>query len=111
MRIPYEAEMVITAPNTNNLDVKTEKFPDNKLFCLQRVGISNDTTDTKTATVGVIIGTNIRWIETITLTTHALWYPFNDPIWIRTCKGVVIRFNSPTSGDVLRANVFGYFEE
>ncbi len=111
MKKPYEASIVIKASSASDVDLMTELLPPNSLFCLQRVAVTDDTTDTKTASIGIVQGSNPTWLETLTLTSKALWYALKEPIWFKATKRVIIRFHSPTSGDTLRANVFGYIEE
>lgn len=111
MKRTFQQQLTDTAPDTNNFDLKTVKFPENEVFCLQRVAICNKTSSTKTASVGAIVGSSIYWLETITLPTAGLIYALKNDTFINTCKGIVVRFNSPSAGDVCEAYCYGFYVE
>jgi len=102
-------EMQGIAPGVTTIRLRTQKFADNQLFCLQHVAVRDVTTAAKTAEVGLIIGNKTVWIKTLVLTTANVFYTLENQIYVKSCQGVVIDFLSPTANDVLQANVFGYY--
>ena len=110
MRYPIEMEVSGKAASTADLIVKTDFIKSGGKICIQRVSATNKTTATKTVTIGLQVGADIRWLETITLTAAGLYYALTEPIFTTGNVRVVFRFDSPTSGDIVSGFVFGYYE-
>lgn len=95
----------------SNVYLIGRRLPDNKLLSIQRVSVTNETNGTVSATVGVKLGSDIVWLETLLITTAGYYYALKEPVFVVGAKQVVVRFGSTTDGDKLKANVFGYYRD
>ena len=111
MKSTFQMEEKAIAPGTDDLDLIFSKFPDNSLVCLQRVVVCDLTTATKTASVGLVLGNDVIWLESLTLTTAARYYALTQPVWFTGVRKVIVRFHSPTASDKLTAYAYGYYME
>ncbi len=82
----------------------------NKKVCVQLVSFTNETNDAAIAHVGVQVGSDVRWLKSVTITTATLYYVFADTVHVQEPKRVIVKFTNTTTGDILKANVFGYCE-
>ena len=94
----------------SNVDLEGKRQDKSYLFCLQRVAVTNETSDSTYATIGVKVGSNIKWIETIDITTKAKYYSLKEPVYVNGGQSVIIRFGSTTTNDILKAFVYGYIK-
>lgn len=103
-------ELFGSSDGGTTFDIKSNPIPKNEVLCLQRVACTNETSNTCTATVGVLKNNKPYWFETLTLTTANLYYSLKEPVFITGGDRVVVRFRSTSSADKLRAFAYGYYE-
>ncbi len=99
------------APSTANLYLMFTGLPASALICLQHVAVANDTTGAKVCHIGLYSGGTYVWLKTITLTTAGSYYTLENPIYFHSSWILAVEVVSPGSGDVVHANVLGYYEE
>jgi len=92
----------------SNVDLETKRYNGSKQFVLQRVSVTNETNNGDTATIGIKVGSNILWLETVTITTAGLYYAITDATFVNEGHSVIVRFKGTTNADKLKAFVFGY---
>jgi hypothetical protein len=109
MKYTLQEEMEGRGVTSQNVDLETKPIPPNTVLSLQRVSFTNETNNSAIATVGVKVGGNIKWVETFILTTATYYYALKDPIFIVGGKSVIVRFGGVTTGDVLKAFVYGFY--
>ena len=74
----------------------------------EKIGVSDLTTDAKTAHVGVRKGKANIWLETLTLTTKATFYSPTRKIVVTENNRLVVGFVGISANDQCVVNVNGY---
>ncbi len=98
------------ATSTDTFVVKFSNWPPGYILFVDAISLTNETTDTKTADVGVRDAQADIYLETLALTTHARFYKTQAQIAVPSRFSVIVRLNSPTSGDKYVVNVFAHLE-
>jgi hypothetical protein len=110
MRKTILFELSGTAPSTDDYTIKSEYIKNARIVCIQRMAATDETTDTKAVSFGIKAGKSINWLQTVLLTTKAYYYALTETVYAKGDIQLLMKFHSPTSGDVLRGFVFGYYE-
>lgn len=105
----YQEEIVQVSDGSASIDVKGKRLPENKVLCIQRVSVVNETSTEDTATIGVALGSAQYWFETLTLTVAGNYYALTDPTYVHSVRHLIVRFNGTTTGDVLKVFAYGYY--
>ena len=111
MRNPLEIELQAVSDGSANVDLISPLQPEGALIVLQRVAVTNETNNASTATIGLMLGSSIKWLETLTITSLGLYYALTEPIYTTAQRRLVVRFKSTSDGDVLRVYAYGYYRK
>lgn len=109
MKHSFSDELSGLGVTGSTVDLETKRQKNKHILVLQRVAVTNETAGGDTATIGVKVGSNIYWLETLTITTAGLYYALTQPVHVMGGHSIVVRFTGPSTGEKLKAFVFGYF--
>lgn len=106
----YPLDLVYTlAAETGSNDVEMDQVESGLLYCIQRVVVENetsDTTDVRILKAGV--GETLPLEEKDTLAAATLYWT-SEPFYLHEGQRVIGRFTGCTAGDRLRMAIFGWF--
>ncbi len=107
----FHDEMKAVGTSGNLLDMKSSKYPDNKLMSLQHVCVVNHNKNNSLARIGFITGQQVMWIDTIKCVTQGTYYSKTYPVWFLSPRQIIVRWTNIDSGDNVEAYLYGYYQD
>lgn len=105
----FNAEVRGLSDGSAVFDLQSRRIPKNDMLCIQRVSITNETSDGTYCTIGVMKGEKAYLFETVTITTKGHFYALTEPIYIVSGTEVLFRFLGTNSNDKLHGFAYGYY--
>ena len=96
------------ATSTDTFVVTLGRWKPGMILVITAVSVTNETTASKTADIGVRRYEGDLYDETLLLTTAGVYYVSPRKIYVPSDCNVIVRLNSPSSGDVYVINLFAH---
>lgn len=107
----FHDELIGVSTSGTVFDQKTEKYPDNRLMCLQHVCAVNHDKNNARVNVGFVTGGQIMWLGDIICASDGIYYSKTFPTWFQSPRNIIARWTAINSGDRVEVYVYGYYKE
>jgi hypothetical protein len=93
------------ATSTDAFTIKSTRQSDGSSIRVKTVSVQNVNSNSKTVDIGFYTGGYAVYLETLTLTTAGQTYISRLDVLIPASYQIIVRVNSPTSGDLYYINI------
>jgi len=108
--LPLITSLKREATSTDTFTAKTQRLNPGDVIELCGVGARNANSANKVVDMGVIRGSKVFYMHSVTLTTAGIWYFTKFNIKIPSDYQIIFRVVTPTAGDAFTFNIFGFIE-
>ncbi len=110
-RHTFHDELIGVSDDGTQFDQKTQKYPDNKLMCLQHVAAVNHDKNNARVNIGFITGQQVMWLGDIICSSDGIYYYRSFPVFFQSPRSIIARWTAINSDDKVEVYLYGYYQD